>query len=184
MLHEWEPVFDKFQEQLRQLTTANMAENELAENLYMFSLDYWLIVKRKFLQNTTITENEEIAFFRHVKPRFSATIEYYLLVNQGLIFNPSDPFESIAFWNDEQRRYARFCERNHEFVHYYESGAVNNDASYFLRKNNQQPIPYSEKVYLDENCRSAKDHLIRGLLAGRRYQHYVEKRAGNLKMQR
>ncbi len=69
---------------------------------------------------TKRTESDEITFFREIKPRYTAEMEYYLTLYQGLLFMPIPPDEQYAYWKDEARRYKRFYDRHEAFIRYFE----------------------------------------------------------------
>lgn len=61
-------------------------------------------------------------------------------------------------------------------IEYYDSGSANDDMQYFLQCNNRLvPLP-QERIYNDENCRSSRDNLAKGLLPNSIYKKYIEKR--------
>lgn len=93
---------------------------------------------------------------------------------------PEDKETAIRYWKEEAGRYQRFQKRHADFIQYYDSGCRERDAEYFLLRNNRMDTKPQERLYEDEDCRSSHDHLVRGLLASRMYQEYVEEKLKQL----
>lgn len=157
-----------------------LPETEVAECCYRIAVNYWLRIKQCFQKRVIYDDAGEIEFFKSVKPQFTAYIEHYLILNQGLLFIPGQKEDEVAYWEEEERRYQRFYERNRDFIQYYENGKTESDAEYFLQRNNRLLLLPQERIYEDLDCRSSHDHLIRGFLANRMYKQYVENRLKQL----
>lgn len=160
--------------------TIELPETERAECCYRAALNYWLKVKEHFFQRVIYVDTEEIEFFREVKPQFTALIEYYLILNQGLLFIPEKLEDRIAYWEEEAKRYQRFYVRNRTFIEYYESGCNKEDMHYFLARYNNQFMMPQERIYEDSDCRTSHDHLVRGLIANRMYLDFAQEKLAEL----
>ena len=160
-----------------------LPEAERVECCYRVAMDYWLKVKEIYLTRVKYDEEFEINFFRELKPLFTSHIEYYLILNQALLFIPGEAEKVVIYWEAEARRYQRFCDKHNVFIRYYEGYRTEDDKAYFLRRNNRQETPPQERLYEDEDCRSSHDHLVRGLLANSLYHEYVNKKLEALKQQ-
>lgn len=158
----------------------DLSETEIAECCYRISVNYWHKVKECFQQRVMVPDEEEIGFFKNVKPLFTAHIEYNLVLFQGLLFMPPEENETFRYWQKESNRYQRFFDRNADFIRYYESNCGDNDANYFLQRNNHIGLLPQERIYEDMDCRSSHDHLVRRLLANRMYRQYVQERLSQL----
>ena len=151
-------------------------DSPLVEKGYRLSLDYWERLKLLFLKRQVIDPLEEIHFFREVKPTFCSKIEYCLLLNHGLLFEPLTRDEAIVYWKAEYHKAARFLEEHRAWVYAQEEFPVQQLEQLFRHWHNHQPIPSHELVYMDQDCRSSRDHLLRGWLARQHYQASIEQR--------
>jgi hypothetical protein len=136
------------------------------------------ITDRNFFENAA----NEIDFFRNIKPRFTAQIQYFTILEEVLMFLPKTALMQIEYWKEEQKRYWRFCQKHREFVNYYESLSVYLDSVYFVRVSMDwvpahQPVSYD----MDKNFCSSHDHLVRGLLAHKMYNEYVKEKLNLIK---
>jgi hypothetical protein len=157
---------------------ANPAEPGLVEACFKSSLDHWGKVCKLVRTNGFKDCNDEIRFFRDVKPAFAAFIEYYTYRYHALLFAPvSDVAATMRFWRWEERKMKRFFEDNREFCNYMREGATHLDNEYFLRAADQ-----TDKTCLsadlihdpDAELTSPKDPLVTIMRAYELYGQYIE----------
>lgn len=177
---KYEPLYRDMLNDMARCRMLELPDAEIAESCYRVALNYWRRLKEYFGQRVMYVDEEEIEFFKYVKPEFTAYIEYNLLLNQALLFIPEDKEAAIRYWKEEAGRYQRFQKRHADFIQYYDSRCREKDADYFLLRNYRVDMKPQERIYEDEDCRSSHDHLVRGLLAGRMYQEYVEEKLKQL----
>jgi hypothetical protein len=79
------------------------------------------------------SDEEEIRFFRTMKPALLSELAYYQLLYFSVVFCPEVPRMQKAFWQRETERLACFKEKNSAFYEYYTSGRTDMDHEYFLR---------------------------------------------------
>lgn len=106
-----------------------------AENSFWVTHNYCNKIKELVSQNLFLSDQEEIDFFRNVKPRFTCFLDYYVILSESLMFVPVEPQSALDFWNEESKRFERFCHKNHLFISYFESGCTHLDDEYFLKRN-------------------------------------------------
>ncbi len=176
MKQKWERLYADLLSDLSRCQALELPETEIAESCCRISMNYWLKLKEIFKGRMIYDEEEEINFFKYVKPRFTSHIECNLIVSQALLFLPAEVEALVTYWETETRKYQRFFDKHEEFIKYYDSYSTENDSRYFLIRNNQQEIAVQERIYQDEDCRSSHDHLVRGLLANSMYYDFVCKR--------
>ena len=78
-------------------------------------------------------EDEEILFFKTIKPLFAGHVEFYSILYRAELFAPDSPEEKQAFRKEEMTRVLVFFEKHHEFYQYVRSGETHRDREYFLR---------------------------------------------------
>jgi hypothetical protein len=108
--------------------------------------------------------DDEVHFFKTVKPLFVAEIEFQHLVYHSQLFRPSDPVDLLYFWKREKGRFEKFCEENSEFLDYYRAGKTGLDKTYFLRAANGE----------EGNASTAGEVKIGHLKALEMYSDYVK----------
>lgn len=180
MRKEFEHLYSEFLEDIHVIQTG-VTEKESVEENYWKAKKYW--EKLKDLIRGTAFENdeEEIEFFKTIKPSITSSIEYYVLLSEALLFVPGNrPTDSkehvISFWHEQHKRCQRFFKKNQLMLQYYENGDTSLDDTYFLRRNNSidartfSPAPVFEES--NEYCTYA-DPVLRGVLAYKKYNAYV-----------
>ena len=181
MKTEWKQLYFQLLIEINQCKTTNLDEKEAMTCCYGVSMDYWYLLKKKFKARTIHKESEEIEFFKKVKPRFTSHIEYYLLINQVLLFITEKREEKLAYLEKETKRLERFKVKYTEFITYYESRFCDHDSQYFLQRNNLLVKWPLGQIYDDKDCRSSHDCLVRGLLANQMYYYYAQGKLDELK---
>lgn len=136
---------------------------------------YWSTLRNEVAEYQFKTPEEEIAFFKTIKPKFTSEIEYYSLVYHMSIHLPHDPVKLEYAWAREAGRLRKFIRKNRAFYNYCTSGCTSIDSQYFIRKNNDLSTFTQVKVY-DADCRAATSHdsLVASILALERYHRYAE----------
>lgn len=124
-----------------------------------------------------INDEEEIQFFKTIKPKFTGYIEYLMLVNHGLLFIPTESNDAQQiYWQYEVERMGRFKDRNKAFVEYYESGSTQNDRKYFLPVNGELSHQFSRIYDLHGDFVTSHDHLVASLFAEKKYHEFAKKK--------
>ena len=156
----------------------DMPELERIECCFRTASVYWVNMREELSQYRFTTEEEEIDFFRNIKPLFTSQIEFYTLIYQGMLFKPKeDPVKIAAFWAGESARLNRFCENKEAFIAYYKSGDTCLDRQYFLRDNNKTPGAVAPRVYdINTHFSTSHDWLVAALMAQEMYHEYTRDR--------
>jgi len=97
---------------------------------------HWASFKKEILGYQFASLQEEIDFFKVMKPLFTSKMEYFLLLADDI----KNPY----------LRHKRFKEEHADFYQYYTSGRTENDHEWFIQRSNME---------------SSHDHLVSRLLA-------------------
>lgn len=173
MKQSWDYTYSLLLTDINRCKAMFLSEAATTESCFQIACKYWEKIKGQWLKNSTHTDKEEIIFFREIKPRFTSHIEYFMLLNLGLLLVPEKPVDRISYWREEARRYKLFYDRNEQFIKYYNSKYKYQDRKYFLQRNSQAEWLPQEGIYKDYNCRTTHDYLVRSYLANRMYNDYV-----------
>src|SRR5947209_1480977 len=158
------------------------AQNQNAEpvrrilNYYEIADRYWIILSEKLATYKFQCHQEEINFFKEIKPLFTSEVEFASLVYQLESFTHLTEMEHLSFLKKERSRFGRFKEKNKEFYQYYKEGRTDLDEIYFLRAHNMLNYFLHTRPYdLIISCCTSHDHLISTLLALEKYEAYLSK---------
>ena len=137
------------------------------------------------------TINDEIWFFKTVKPAFTGMLEYFALVYKAALFHPetgSDMQEISNFWRKELRHAEKFLQENEQFYHYYKTGRTEMDEVYFVRTVHPQdpslPAAYrSHHGTISFHNNSSHDGLFAAIQARDKYLGYVKRKIQTVESQ-
>lgn len=144
---------------------------------------YWAMLKHDVANYKFEREDQEIEFFKTIKPLFTSELEYCGLRSYAELFKEStnDPVILKQFWLKEAMRHAKFIEDNSEFYQYYKNGNKENDETWFIRDHSDLSNFLSARPYdLDERAATSHDYLVARIIALKKYAEYVEREIDNL----
>jgi hypothetical protein len=167
--------------EIQKCKNLDVSEFQIAEQCYWIAWEYYFMLKELVRQAPFKNESEEIEFFREVKPRFTAHMEYFINLVEILLLAENDKCRSGKLWEEEMLRYSRFYRKNQEFIEYYVSGSTSMDRTYFLRSE-KKLCNDSKAIVFDADTKFSTSHdgLVRSLLAYKMYMEYIQKKLDEL----
>jgi hypothetical protein len=147
--------------------------------------NYWAQLKERIAHYEFNAEQEEIEFFKTIKPQFTSQIEYYGLLSFAELTNSkiTDPIELRKFWLRESMRLEKFIKKNKSFYDYYKKHSRENDEEYFLRSNDDLSNLLEAKTHdLDSRASTSHDHLVATIIALENYYEYSKQKLTELKL--
>lgn len=159
----------------------DMPEKRKSENCFHIALSYGRQLKELMYSKSFEDDDEEIDFFRNVKPQFSCYIEYYRAISSALFFVPATKEEAIVFWKNEKKRLQQFIRMYEAFIAYYESDRHSSDKLYFLRESNDLKFVPNLNIYdTDIDWCTSHDRLVRNFLAYKMYGEYCDRKLSEM----
>ena len=110
---------------------------------------------------------EEIFFFKHIKPQIFSKLIYYskLFKIESKRPRSSSKFQ-IKYLNNQIDKLQVFFNDNLEFYHYYRRGATSLDEQYFVRgKSDLRSNTDFFNFYVDENFSTCQDGTVAAIMA-------------------
>jgi hypothetical protein len=131
-------------------------------------------IKAEVLKNGFTLEEEEIYFFKHIKPEFYALQIYELSLHDLATRKPVATKEMIKAYFEEELVYIlRFFKTNAFHYHYYKTGATELDDRYFLRNAEPGRIPIIDIIDPLPGFSTALDYTFAKFIAYERLQLYL-----------
>ena len=181
MREDYELLYKDMLKDIERCWGLELPATERAEKCFWIAYDYADRLKAHVKDGLFNSESEEIDFFRNVKPQFTKYKEFYIILSESFMFVPDDHHSGIKFWEDELKRYKRFCEKNELFVSYYESGQRYHDSIYFARKHYDQRLGPMAPIYdMDIEYLTSYDPLVRSYEAHKMYFEFAKERKEEL----
>ncbi|MDP4265042.1 MAG: RteC domain-containing protein [Bacteroidota bacterium] len=139
------------------------------ECLFTICNRYWALIQRDAAHYEFMTGNEEIYFFKTIKPKFISEKLYIGLLNHAQLFKThvTDRVSLKKLWEQEAQRLEKFIRCHEDFYNYYKADRKEKDAEWFTC------FIHSGVTDIEKRTTTAKDHLVSMLLALERYHDYV-----------
>jgi RteC protein len=176
MNEKYKKLLSDLNEDITHCKLKALPEDAEIECCFQISSNYWNRIKQEIATIVFASPDEEIDFYKNVKPKFISEIEYFGLVYHTIWFRPKDSFTELKnFWINEMNRLEKFIKDNTEFYEYYILGSSWNDASYFTAAQNEPEKRSSEFFEQDKLMRSRPDYLVATIIALKKYKEYAIK---------
>ena len=102
------PYLDLFQNLLKsidQCMQEDLTETERFQNCFWISSKSYQELEHLVLQNGFANAEEEIKFFRNVKPKFTCFMEFFVTASEALWFVEDKAACAPIFWKEEMGKY-------------------------------------------------------------------------------
>ena len=124
-------------------------------------------------------QEEEIHFFKVLKPKFYSKYIYFISLYNFVMQKPTGSDEILKeYVNHELADLKRFFDHNHAFYQYYRSGSTQMDEFYFTRGGFDVHVEL-EDFEEDEVYSTSHDYKLSKIMANERYQELL-----NLELQK
>ncbi|HTR29586.1 MAG TPA: RteC domain-containing protein [Puia sp.] len=145
------------------------------EQGYQIADAYWQRVKH-LIRGSGFPDNAaEIEFFKHIKPKFTAHLEYCLLLYRYQGYVESEGEALTAFRAEETERIRKFRQTHAIFIDYYLNGRTEWDDVYFLRRKfNKVQRPPSQVYDRAQDFWTNGDWIVTLYLANARFEDMLQ----------
>lgn len=166
-------IYRQMQTELMQCNQTGSCMRKMIENSFIITNLHWNQVKQKLRAYRFKKEEQEIQFFKDIKPEFTSEIEYYCLLYNSILFEPFETLPAYNFWSRESLRLQKFEKDNREFLRCFHNAHCTKSPYYFLRRHCLLKSIQEMKYYDAQGTFTNGDHLLATLLALKRYHQYV-----------
>ncbi|ADV43037.1 Tetracycline regulation of excision, RteC [Bacteroides helcogenes P 36-108] len=141
---------------------------------------------RKFIHQYTFQDaNEEILFFKDIKPFILSKLIYFSDIYTLELRKPNGSKEVLKeYYKRKQATITEFCNHNLDFYQYYRSKAIHLDKYYFLRGHENYKLCHNcgmlDKDPLFSTC---CDHKVAKMLGYDMLEIYLQQRLQNMERQ-
>lgn len=140
--------------------------------------DYFLVLK-------SITPEEEIAFFKEMKPEVLGLLLYFNKIHNVELKRPIGSNETQSeYYDKELKSLTYFFERNLDFHQYYRANSTYLDEQYFVRgKSNHQLCVDSAQYVLDPLFSTGYDYKVAKIICNEMLRIYLNKKKHSMEKQ-
>jgi len=175
---------DEIEKQIKQIERDE--KNEIAKSTRILKfLESKLAELKKFIVKYDFkSEEEEILFFKEIKPKIVSKLIYYMSVHKIEINRPKGSCSTIeTYLLKELDLLKHFFDCNIEMYHYFRTGGTNFDKIYFLR-NRDADIPLNIACFFferDVRFSTVYDYKIAQIMANDLLELYIKSQLVKLK---
>ncbi|PVH24519.1 RteC domain-containing protein [Sphingobacterium corticibacter] len=159
-------------------------ENSLNENIDISSSEkaitlifkHLAILKQYVIKNDFKNEDEEIYFFKNLKPKFIAKIIFYNAIYKIEVKKPYGTKNVIEqYINNELSKLKRFYDNNLDFYKYYRTNSTYLDHKYFVRGKHEIKLGLDSYYFeADHNFSTSHDFKVAKIIANDLIQIFLE----------
>jgi hypothetical protein len=183
MIQQAEELYDQLVEKLREAETLpSNTPAQRHETILRLLHEAIQELKELVISHSFPKEEDEIMFFKHIKPRFTSLLIYHSrLALMELRLPPGSPKDIRRHYEHELLLIRLFYEDHAPFYRYMTSGATFLDASYFVRGNCNFPLYYSVCALptsapdTDTRFTTHYDYIVACFQASERLRDYLVK---------
>ncbi|MGJ1484222.1 RteC domain-containing protein [Sphingobacterium multivorum] len=150
------------------------------ENSVLLVLDSIAALKQHVLKKGFENNQEEIHFFKHIKPQFVAKLIYYNSLYKIETKRPNGTKALRRYLNKEVKKLRRFFDNNLEFYKYYRTNNTYLDEKLFLRGKHDIKLSLDSFYFeADHSFSTSHDYKAAKVLANDLLRVYVEDQFNN-----
>lgn len=166
MKTEWMQLYESMQQDIACCKLKGPDLRAQVERCFQVCEQYCGIIAIEMEGHAFASVQEEIRFYKNIKPIFVSEIRYYRLLYHLVLFEPSEKPDQIKdFWLRELQRFDKFVRDNKEFCDYYKNSSQDRDAEWFTK-----PTAHDENTEIVQY-----DVLASDFLAMEKYAAYIKK---------
>lgn len=148
----------------------------------IFYLENCKIEINEWLRNHNFpTEEEEIFFFKCIKPKLTSKIIYYRIIQTIELKLPTSNKAQSKYYEKVLIKYSQIPNNLKSFNLYIRNEATHRDLEYFLRKNNVSDIDNQHLfAFLDERTTTKMELALAELIAKEKVIKYIESKLAEM----
>lgn len=164
---KYQDLISEFEAKLEALETCTDDILYRAETGIAYTERWIKTLREEVVRHSFGSIQEEIFFFKHIKPQiFSKLIYYSKLFNIESKRPRSSSKFQIKYLNNQIDKLQVFFNDNLEFYHYYRRGATSLDEQYFVRgKSDLRSTTDFFNFYIDEKFSTCQDGTVATIMA-------------------
>src|SRR5437016_2022586 len=117
MIQKWQTLHAEMLADIEKCLQHQLSEEAQVECAFKVAGNYWQKLKDLFKNYRFKNRDEEVDFFKNIKPAFTSYIEYFTIVYSSQILKPVNDIDALqCFWEQEEKKLERFIKKNKAFV--------------------------------------------------------------------
>ena len=173
-------LYSQLEEELRQIYEDNPVQH--ARSAIKTCEKYLELLKQQLTEQPFHSIDDEITFFKEVKPQFLSKLIYHISLYNLCVRKPDDTSgEIIKYYDRELKHIRNFRRRNEQFCHYMRSKNTFLDEKLFTRAESGMNMYLDPEFYcFDRSFGTTHDHVLARLMANQAIAQYIGEQLGQL----
>jgi len=176
-------TIEELEETLSQLKTQTQNFVELTEKAMGLCDSVMMKLRESVIKNGFKSEEEEIYFFKHIKPRINSKLFFYTEVFDLESYRPEGGKKlQVKFLQDKSKEICDYVNANKAFYQYYKRSRTDFDHIYFLRGNVDSRI-HKDSIHAHANPKfsTGYDYTLAKIMAYEQLKKYIRNEIRKLK---
>jgi len=166
-------LYAQMQEEIRQSQPLFETEISMIEGSFNIAARYWYDIQNRLNTYFFKQKEDEIFFYKNIKPLFTAVMEYYCFRYKAVLFRPAWGKAQLShYWINELKRIDHFYSSHREFYQYLSDGGKDKDEFYFSRS--VEPTDQPGKKAAEKKSNNFYDDIAARILGYKQYRDYIE----------
>lgn len=173
MLKKMNILYEEFKNEITSINTSGIGVTERSKNGLVYVGKILGQLQNTVQNNQFESVEEEIQFFKYLKPKFYQWKIYYLEIYSMESCRPVCGKPLIKFYNEQVKFYQSFFDRHGYYYQYYRLKLVEMDSYYFVRGAGLPYLVMPDVHELNSSFSTALDYLFAKFMAYEELLKYV-----------
>jgi hypothetical protein len=138
------------------------------------SVHAWKCIEERANGLRFLNQQEEIYFYKTLKPRFAGLIDYFTLLYKSVLFQPDDCLKLKAYWQSELDSCKKSMSKYITLYRNFEKQAAAPDLLYLTNSNNQQSLVFGININRYNITAASPVCLLSKVIAMKKYKQYIQ----------
>lgn len=183
LLKQCSRIYKTMQQEMQGYESQLYDEVKWIERGFGVTMQAWLNIEKITDSYQFMNQEEEVCFYKTLKPRFTGLIDYFILTYKSVLFQPDDYTKREAYWKSELKNCNKLISRLKTACLHYEQQQPDTDI-YFLQQNNQQPLILSINVSHFTSTSTSYSYLLGRLIAMKKYKKFMQEKIGKSNLEK
>lgn len=183
LLKQCKLIYQAMQQEMQGCQFQQFDEMKWIEKGFCITMKAWLNIEKITAGYRFMNQQEEVYFYKTLKPRFTGLIDYFKLSYKSVLFQPDDSTKIEAFWRSELKNCNKLMARIKTACRRFEQQQPDTDI-YFLRQNNQQPLNLVIDVNNFKFTSIPYGYLLGLQIAVKKYKKFLQEKINTSTLER
>lgn len=175
LLQQCELIYKTMQQEIQDCKSQLSDEEKWIERGFAITMKAWLSIEKMTNDYRFMNQQEEVYFYKTEKPRFTGSIDYFILLYKSVLFQPDDCIKREEYWRRELKNCRALISRFKTACLQYEQQQPDTDV-HFLQHNNQQPLIFGINVNHFEFNSTSYGCLLGRLIAMKKHRKFMQEK--------